>query len=654
MYSKYTGSPLLALLALSYGTSLSAAPEHQHVMTVTATKQERSLAETDSSILIKTGKELEQAGITRVQDLERAFPGFLIQSRGTRTYASTTIRGISSPDYYSPTVNIYVDGVQQDSAFLTQQLINVAHVELLRGPQGMLYGGNAQGGVINIITNKASEQPKAKIGFNASTFRQQLDLAGATVLGNGFYADGAVRVLDENGFIRHIPSDTPDANDAKTVTGNLRLHYLPENSPLEVTLSAARDRLDSHEEWYLTEQEFDQRATSQTTPQLDRTVDSYALSVEYDLGSSKLTSITSYQDRVIDRQFIGGVWDEDQRQISEELRLNTTFSDRLSTVAGLYVEDRELFVNVNGSANTIQTDTVALFGQAVYALTPTLDLTLGARGSHVKVSSDFQGNPAWMIDAYNESTSDDLYAQKVALGWQATDDTRLFASLTNGYRAGGFSPVPRSVGDSQGYNPEESLNAELGWRTSLFDHQLDFSGAFYWIETEDIQLYTGPVGNSVLRNLGDARSRGVELDLAWYPNDSLTMNMGATFGKSEFTDGNDSLDGNRLPYAPDTTLTASLEYDLPALDSGSYFTLQAAARYNDKIFFDEHNSLSQGGYTLVDLGLRYNISDDSYVRLYGNNITDEEYKTYSFAMGPNVLHNYGTDREIGLALNMAW
>ncbi|MBF4333022.1 TonB-dependent receptor, partial [Vibrio anguillarum] len=189
-------------MTLTMFTSTAFALESGHdVMVVESSKQSTLLEQMDSSVLIKTGEELEQAGVDQVQDLEKVFPGLLIQTRGNRTYANTTIRGISSPDYYSPTISLYVDGVLQDSAFLTQPLVNVERVELLRGPQGTLYGGNAQGGIINIITKKTVGQNTTVASASYSNLNEQLNASAALSLNDSLSADIALRVIKDNGNI---------------------------------------------------------------------------------------------------------------------------------------------------------------------------------------------------------------------------------------------------------------------------------------------------------------------------------------------------------------------------------------------------------------------------------------------------------------------
>mgnify|MGYP000956350668 CR=1 FL=1 len=652
----FSPSPLLlAMLTAASSANVIAKDHNPDVMVISATKQNVSLKRIDNSVLIKTGEELEKAGIHEVKDLEKVFPGLIIQTRGNRTYANTTIRGMSSPDYYSPTISIYVDGVLQDSAFLTQQLLNVERVELLRGPQGTLYGGNAQGGIINIVTKKATNQSLASGGITYSNRSKQLDASAALAISDSTYADIAIRSLEDQGNIRHIPSNTDDANETKDFSGNARFHYIPENSPLAMTLSISTANLDSHEEWYLTQTEYDNRATNQDIPELKRVVNSYALNVNYDLDTTQITSITAYQNRNIDRLYLGGKWVEDQNTFSQEVRTNTQVSKELSALLGGYYEQRSFDIKASGT-NEIKTQTYALFGQMTYAITDSVDLTGGLRASHFSSDSDFGGSRTMMgtINSYQSDKSENVVSPKVSLGWQINQNSRMFASLTSGYRSGGFSPVPRSSGDKHGYSAEKSLNGEIGWRTSLANNTVQFSGALYWIDTKDIQLYTGNPGSQILRNMGDAKSQGLELDLAYYPSNDLTLTLGATLGQSEFESGNGGIEGKTLPYAPNTTVVAGAEYYLPQSWLDGEVSIATNARYTSEIYFDERNTLAQDGYTLIDLALQYTVNENLSFKIFSNNLTDKEYTTYAY-QSPNArFNNYGSEREVGVNMKIVW
>ncbi|WP_413282432.1 TonB-dependent receptor [Vibrio sp. MA40-2] len=654
MYQSRAKKTVLAsaiILAVnSFGAS---ADEAMTVMVIEATKLDTPLSQVNNSVLVKTGEELEKAGVYSVGDLEKVFSGLLIQTRGNRTYANTTIRGVSSPDYYSPTVSVYVDGILQDNSFITQQLINVERVELLRGPQGTLYGGNAQGGVINIVTKKASKDIQVRTSALYSNLSQQVDGVVAAPISDNLYADVSVRYVYDEGNIDHTPSGKTDANDADEQSLQARFHYLPDDSRLTATVSIAVDKLDSHEEWYLSDSDYDSGSTSTDIPELKRDVYTYSLNVGYDMGASTLNSITAFQDRAIDRDYAFGSWEEDQSKFSQELRVKTSFNDSLTTLVGGYVELRDLQVDTGAGLNQLDYQTYALFGQGNYMLTETVDITLGARVSYLKVNSDFSGNSAWYISAYDENLDETKVSPKAALGWQASDDTRFYASITSGYRPAGYNVIPLSNNDSSGYHAETSLNGELGWRTSLIDNLVEFSGALYWIKTDDVQIYTGTVGTQTLENMGEALSKGIEAELSVYPNDDLIITLGGTFGKSEFEADNNGYEGNRLPYAPDTTATFGFDYYLPQTWVEGDISIASQARYTSKIYFNEGNTLSQDGYTLVDLSLTYDYSNDLSMSLFSNNLTDKEYVTYAYSYG-GTYSNYGAGREVGLKVRYDW
>lgn len=632
------------LLAASSVQTLAATIQPE-TMVINATKQGVTLSKTDSSIQVKTADDLARASVKTVKDLEKVFAGLMIQTRGNRSYASTTVRGMNSPDFYSPTINVLVDGVKQDSAFITQPLLNVERVEFLRGPQGTLYGSNAQGGVINIITRRGGDE--SHIGVSYSNRKRLVEGATTLNINDDWYADVSLRSENENGFIEHQPSSKKDANGNRGLSGSFKLHYEPLEGPWDATLSFSSDQLNSHEEWYLTEQEYQKKQTTQAIPDLERKVESYGLSVNYSLEDIQFSSISNLQNRRIDRLYTGGQWHEDQKTLSQELRMLTRHSDSLTSLLGLYIENTQFDGSAFGATNRVDIDTTALFGQVKYALSEDFDITFGGRASRIKSSSDYSGNTGFGIAAYKVDKSENLFSPKATLGWQLDTDSRVYFSIANGYRPGGYNRVPFG-NNSAGYESEESLSTELGWRTSALDKKLNLSAAIYQIKTDDVQLYTGNIPNQVLSNFGKATSRGVELDVAWQATSKLGLNLGATVGKSEFNSGNNGLKGNRLTYAPDSTFTLGVDYQV-----SNNLQLSANARHNSKVYFDEANKISQSPVTLVDLAGEYSHRGIDY-RLFVNNASDKKYVSYAYQGRTGVASNYASGREVGLSMNLKW
>ncbi len=628
---------------------------------VDASKHAVVLDRLDNSVIIKSAEELEAANVTQVQDLEKVFPGLVMRTRGNRTFASGTIRGVSSPDFYSPAIQIYVDGIPQDNSFLTQELMNVESVELLRGPQGTLYGGNAQGGIINIITKKAEQG--GKISLLAADQESGATLTASTKMGDNFYGDFSFRNYKEEGHIKYTPTRGSDVDDAQTDAGQIRLHYLPDNSPLAVTFTAGSDSLESREEFYLTQAQFDARTATSGLPLLERDVKTYALSIDYDFGDTTLTSISSMQDREINRDFFGGFLNnEDQEAFNQEFRLASAYANGASSVIGVNFKDADFnrISNNNFASNSSITDlnnkSQALFGEVLLPLSSATDLTLGFRASREESDINFNGKTSG-IASFSGSDAENLFSPKAALGWNVGQSSRIYISYTRGYRPGGFNRAVAATTDSKAFDAEKSDNFELGWRCQCADGRLLIDAALYKVDIEDIQLYVGNVGSQSIQNLGEAESEGLEFSMSYQGSNNIDFNLGGTFGESRFTNSVDTVTnttytGNHLPYAPDETVVAGVSYTLPQVGKGNLI-FSVNSNYYADTFFNETNTLSQDSYSLVDASISYQI-DDFNLKFYAKNIEDKEYRTYSFQQGANVLSNYGDGRIVGVNLSLGF
>ncbi|MBD1227465.1 TonB-dependent receptor [Xenorhabdus griffiniae] len=665
MKKKYAKASVLCCLITPVVTWAEHSPEAtEDVLIVTANKRAEALNKVNGSILVKTGEELEQAGITQVQDLERAFPGLQIRSRGNRTYSATTIRGISSPDYYSPSIRIYVDGVPQDHQFLTQELINVERVELLRGPQGTLYGGNAQAGVINIITRSPKEGPWLNLSGHYSKLKQGGSFSGSIpLIEDMLYGSMSLRWVKEPGQIDAPNRGDKNIDSSKTWLGKGKLTFAPEESPFSAELSFAHEDLNSHEELYLTDEQFRRKEYDGLIPDVTRRVNSYALKAEYDFGNNVLTSITAYQDRDISRDFIGGKWKEKHHATTQELRLNSNYSNGITSVLGGWFSDETsrhhtgAYMNYYSAAlNTIKTKSLALFGEVKLPIASQWDLTLGGRLSHEKSQIAYAGRSGMMaVDAFDNQVSSNEFIPKAALGWQLTPDTRFYLSATKGYKPGGFNNIVSSANDKKPYDTETSDNYEFGWHTSFFNDAMTLNSAVYYIRSKDKQIYVGPMGGQFIRNAGKAESKGIELSSQIKPIQGLRLSLGGSVGKSNFTETTSGVNykGKRLPYAPDVMLNASFDYliDQTLLPGNLYFN--AGTRYYSKSYFDEANTLEQGGYTLYDASLSLEMDHGINVKLYGENLGNKQYRVSSFQMGNNTYSMINKGLNVGLDVSIA-
>ena len=656
-------------------TSISGAQINLEEITVTANKRAQELEKVDGAVSVRTGEQLREAGVTTVADLEQVFPGLVIRTRGNRAYANVTVRGMSSPDYYNPSVQIYVDGVPQLPSAFTQPLLDVERVEFLRGPQGTLYGRNAYGGVINIITNK-SDKGRVTASITAGTPESWGEVAGTLPLSaNGLFLDLAVKAERALGSVTDASTGANNVDSATDMIGRVALRYQPVGGNFDGTLAFSREYTESHEELYLMNSQVQNRAyftaIQGPIPLLERTVNTFSATGNWMFGDFKLTSISSYQEVDLTRDIAVGPgtlmsFPESDAAFSQELRLAYDGGGPVTGVVGLFYQHDDFTRDADGygayygaSTNAVTTNSYAMFGEATWQVTSAFDITGGLRLSYDESAIDFTryGSNYYGYYAGSFSNSADFSSiqPKLAVGYQVNDTTRLYGLISRGYKPGGFNHAVTYPQDAEAYDPETAWNYELGLRTATPDRAVELSTALYYIASTDKQIYVGPAGFQVIRNAGEAESYGIELEARWRASDRLSFGATATYGRSVFTDFTDpttgqNYDGNTVPYAPNATanLFARYLFDQTLIDGT--IALEGAVHYVSATYFDEANTLSQPAYTTVDASLEFAWASGVSLKLFAENIFNETYVTYSYASGANVFSNVAQGRLVGVIL----
>ncbi|TWF46513.1 TonB-dependent receptor [Neorhizobium alkalisoli] len=640
---------------------------------ITAGKRDQEIGKVDASVSVVTREELDARGIRTVEDLQKVFPGVSMGNRGNRVYSNVTVRGMSSPDYFNPTVQVYVDGVPQLPSTFSQMLTDVERVELLRGPQGTLYGANAYGGVINIITKK-KDANRFYVQTNISDSEPSVEIGGtAVVVPDTLYFDYAASFQHFSGDIDDASTGRDDINTSNNGYGRATLRYAPTGGDFDAAISYSKEKLLSREELYSFNADVDDRIYRSSIygdiPRLERDVTSISGQLNYRFGEYTLSSITSYQKSDVLRDFSAGAgsrysWPQNDETISQELRLSYD-GDMFSGVAGLWYSHNDfdgwksaVAPYYGASTNNVVTDSAAAFGELTWHATDRLDLTGGLRATYDHSSID-----AYRADSYGMGMGFDFERKadftsiqpKWAIGYQLTPDMRLFGVISRGYKPGGFNHSISSSVDSASYDPESAWNFEMGVKSTLFDGALDLSTSVYHIRSSDKQIYVGMIGQQFLRNAGEATSTGIELEATWRATDRLTLSGNAAYGRSEFTNSTDpytgtSYNGNRLPYAPDVSAHLNLGYLLTENLFDGTLTANAAVNAFSKTYFDEANAASQSGFATFDASLDFAKADGFSARLYVQNIADKSYKTSGYINGTSELGTLGKGRTFGLTL----
>lgn len=647
-----------SLVTLSSGAQGQQAPAELSEITVTSTKRDQDPFRVDGTLETATPEDLARRGVTSTERLDRVFPDVHISQRSSRTYANVTIRGQSSVDFYNPTVQLLVDGFPQDAATLARILPpGLAGVEMLYGPQGTLYGRNAIGGVLNIVTSKPGNETRASTSIGFGTFGPQGNVwFSGPLIRDTLYGDIALSGNYDPGQYRSMATNQP-LGETSEFYGRVRLRYAPTGSPWDIMLSASRSQISSGEEQFVPRAFLNQRLALPVPSHYTLNSTNIGLTASYDMGFATVTSLTGYQDRQLNRTIFGSYTPEDQTTFSQEFRIASkpAQGNVIDYVMGAYFQnlnfERRVPAANQTSRHSIQS--YAVFGEATWHVTNRFDITPGVRVDVERAHAEAIGTVT--LDGNKTSSA---VSPKLAFGYQISDAFRAFALYSTGFKPGGFTRNISPANIAFTYNPQMTHNFEVGLKGRLLDERLFFTAAVYYNFTNDYQLFVGAQPFQYLQNVGAVTSKGFDLRLEARPIQGLRIQAGLGLNDTRFTrysnPANPGIDltGNRVPYAPQITANANVAYTFDLSSGWGTLTPHAGVTYVGSTYFDEYNTIGQGAYALFDAGIVWAPTAHLRTEAYINNIANQLYTVYGFNAGPGIgeVYQLGRGREVGLRM----
>ena len=567
-------SGLLATAAAVPSIALAQTTDDGNALTeivVTARKMSESLQAVPESVSVISSAMIENAGITGVEDFSRFTPNVNINNGNSPTYSVLTARGITTPQGAEPPMALVVDGVQlSDLTFLNVDLINLERIEVLRGPQGSLYGRNAIAGAINITTAKPTNDltGRVKLGYAKGDERlAQASIAGPVTEDSLYFSlSGSVRKSDGtyandpanrltafpnpalNGYFPPVGTRR-DANDldSKSVRGAL---IQDNGGPLKIELRASytdsRFGASANELVLGPADLNDERSHLATNLDLNQYRKLYegSLKIDYDFDGIVLSSV-SYRNRA--RQDLVGDGDfstlpllfqrtgMDIDAFSQELKLSSDQNDGFSWLVGGYFQDRKslrsIFVPfeslplppLQDSLDHNRSKAFAFFGQTTADLGTAFQLTLGLRYDHDKRSSNDTGATAPAGNAISKSFN--ALQPKVSLKYDWDENFQSYVTVARGFRSGGFNAAASSQRE---YGQETNWSYELGFKGTFLERRLFLTGALYTIDLKNEQIYfitTNPPTQN-LTNIARTTKTGLELEMTARPIPRLDVTLG--------------------------------------------------------------------------------------------------------------------------------
>lgn len=664
---------------------------------VTATKRSVLLEDVPASIQAISGDVLDRINAGSIQDVIGMAAGVNGYSTGDGM-SSFNIRGIenlATGGLAAPTVGYYYDEtpLSGTNAMPDVALFDLERFEVLRGPQGTLYGEGSLGGTIRLISKKPVFNEWQSIGVGAFSVTEGGDesyqLSGA--LNAPLVADKlAMRLnatlVDRGGFIDNAQTGAKDVNGSKTLNLRANVRFMPHDD-VDLYLSYLHQDIDAVGAQAFTS--LPERTTLAAFGQnIDDQIDLVNLTANISLPWFDIVSSSSYQERRRDDEtdvralydtvrfvfepFFGpldlsegvaqfGVTRE--QAISQELRLVSPGERSLRWILGVWYKDYDYDSDVKIDVPVVaavfpptgriydardrQSFTEkAVFGDIAYDLTPRLTVTAGFRAFHQELTGSFERTQLGSIDdpISLNSDSDDVLL-KFSADYDLTDDVMIYALFSQGTRGGGVNTRTLSTDDLQlSYDPDSTDNYEVGVKYRGWGNRLSANVALYVVDWSDIQTLVNPApGLSYTTNGGQARSKGVELELAVRPfhglelGSSLTYNRARTsevfalggFETPEIDDDITAKSGTRLPMSADFKSNLYAEYTRP-IGTQYEFSLRAdwehvSDRDND---LRTSNALLSPGFTTFPsydfVNVRVGVSRGNWsAKLFVDNLFDE-------------------------------
>lgn len=670
---------------------------------VTANKREEEVQKVPVSISTLSAKQVRDYKVWNLKDITAISPNLYSASPGDNRNV-TGIRGIVTTSY-DPAVTTYIDGVSQFSLdTYIPQLFDVERVEILRGPQGTLYGRNAMGGVINVITKQPTNQLSGFAELNIGNYGQQrysVGISGALIKNKLFFGiAGLYNGFD--GYYTNLFNDTK-LDKQHAFLGNYFLKYLATDK-LSVTLNVKNYANRNNGPFALAGTPGDALAEpfkvdqNATTTMIDNIFNA-SLAANYTGRDFNFTSISTYQEnyryytKPIDGDFSGldavsvinnyGPAFNKVKVGTQEFKFSSPASaSNWKWTTGVYGFYRYAptkvgshfgqdaaavgspltdFTSIN--TNTERNYGAAVYGQIVYSIDTQWDITAGLRYDYEhkkeEVKGEFQPDGGDASVTQNDTSSTASFhaiTPKISLAYHVTGTNNLYASYSRGFRAGGISQLSSDPSQPPlfAFKPEYSDNYEIGSKNLLFNNRLriNFTAFYSLVNNAQVPTLILPDAITVTKNAGKLNSKGVEAEIAATVLKGLDISYNFGYTHARYTDLEVSnngavlnLKGNHQVYTPDITSMLALQYGY-MLNPEVKLVARGEWRYLGDQYFDLANQIEQKGYNIFNA--RLGLSTKRFEAfLWSSNLANKHYIDYAYDFGASHL---GNPRTYGVTL----
>ena len=685
------GIPCAAVIAIAAVSSAlaqtAATPSNEasstlEAIVVTAQRRSENMQNVPITVSTFSGAALERAGVTNILELPTVAAGLQVSDNNSAPAFHIRGVGTTSPGpTIEPPIALYVDGVYYAATQGSRlDLVDVSDIEVLKGPQGTLFGRNATGGLVQITTKAPSHTARMDVELGYGNY-------GASK-GSLYVTDGLTDTVaaslslqishQENGY-GHNLSNSTDVN-RQDINGTVRPKFLWEPTDgTKVTLiadfSKNKNNFDALRIYPGT---FPGPPTgpnyggkpwdtdSDIQPSVWINSGGTSVRLDQDLSFAHLMDIAAYREtkaRIVfdvDTTKTPLEWadvPQEEHQYSEELQLQSLPSSLVTWTTGLYYFNEAggatplrihlsggPLLNPNFPIDTIQefgwqkVESVAAYGQATMEILPATHLTMGARYTYERhnisgmETLNIGDIPIVPLANPDESTSYQRPTYRISLDHRFSESLLAFVSFNTGFKSGGFDPY---VISAPAYAPETVDAYEAGVKTDLLDQRLRVNASGFYYEYKNIQVQNLENGTNEIINGARARIYGVDVDAQAKVSSALSLQGGVSYLNSRFISFPSApisspsglfpvvsgpANGNATTFSPTWLVVLGPDYAVRTATGGS-IDLSISYQYNSGYYLEVDNVIKQPAFSEFNTSIKWTSENSRYTAsLWGNNL----------------------------------
>ena len=677
VFNRTVLSTAVALLATQ--TAFAGAIEEEVV--VTADLRDGKLLDIANSVTVLGQDAIEARGAQHLEQLLNLAPNVNFSSGASRG-RFFQIRGIGERSQFveprNPAVGVVVDGIDYTGLGLAASTLDIQQVEVLRGPQGTVYGANALAGLINLKSNEPSDEFTARVGAQVGNYDSRVVegvVSGPLSEQIGYRL--AVQKNQSDGYINNIFLNRDDTNDIDETNVRGKLQFAVND---DLTVDVTGHYLDADNGYDAFAFDND-RQTRSDQPGYDRQK-TKAAAVKTTWGGNEnfdLIALVSHgqsdteyafdEDWTFDGFHPDGYTSFDNYlrendNTSVDLRLvSSTGADELGWIVGLYRRNQNsdllrIYSFDSDFSSTFDTRNTALYGQLDIPLAEDLSLSTGLRFE--QRDADYTDN---RVDPYN--LSENLWGGRVALEYRVSDTSMVYGLVSRGYSAGGANPAPEVRQLVPTFDTEIIWNYEVGSKGSWLDDRLQAQVALFYQDRKDVQtvdslVISRPDGSTQFvgftGNAASGESYGLEVEFNYQLAEQVAL-LGSLGILETDLRTPENTSGREAAHAPGYQFTLASQIDLT---EQLYLNIELEGK--DSFFFSDRHNEQSDSYELVNLRLGY-VADNWELALFGRNLTDKDIQVRGFgSFGNDPRNGYTTEpyyqlgapRVVGLSANYSF